>query len=278
MNNRALTLSILMAVTAVFFVSNYVSSIEEEAKKKYGTEVLALVAKADIKEMDTISETMLEYKLIPKRYLEPNAVSLEKKEEDKQTARALRSMAGTVAIVPLKKGEQITYNKLTEPSLRTGLAPQVSPGRRAISIPVNDITAVSKLIKPGDRVDLIAVLDMGGGNKANKLAKTVLQDVVILSIGRYVANNVARLVEGDAFSGKERVRSLTDDVSFATVTLEVEPLQVQSLALIMANGDNNITLSLRNNDDSERPQFSATIISDVIGPDAERLRGGPAKK
>src|SRR4051812_38912894 len=109
MNNKTLTLSLAMAVMAVFFVSNYVTSIEDEAKKKYGTEVLTIVASADIKEMDTISETMIEYKLVPKKYLEPAAISTNKKEGDKETTKMLKSLAGTVALVPIKKGEQLTY-------------------------------------------------------------------------------------------------------------------------------------------------------------------------
>jgi pilus assembly protein CpaB len=276
MNNRALTLSLLMAVIAVFFVQSYVSSIEEEAKKKFGTEVLVIVARKDIREMDTVNETMLEFKLIPKRFLEPAAISLEKKEEDKESAKTLRGLTGTIAVVPVKKGEQLTYNKLTDPSIRTGLAPQIAPGRRAVSIPVNEASAVSKLVKPGDRVDLIAISDLGGG-KENKIAKTVLQDVVVLSIGRYITNNVARLVETDPAGGKDRVKSLAEDFSFSSVTLEVEPPQAQAIALLLASGDNSLTLSLRNNDDVERLNFPSTTLMDIFGAEAARVRG-PGKK
>ena len=43
-------LSVIMAGIAVFFVMTSVSSIEEDAKKKFGNEVTVLVAKQDIKE------------------------------------------------------------------------------------------------------------------------------------------------------------------------------------------------------------------------------------
>jgi pilus assembly protein CpaB len=277
MNNKALLLSIVMAVIAIFFVQSYVTSIEDEAKKKFGTEVLVLKAERDIKEMETINQTMISLSLIPKRFLEPAAISYNKSQEDKETERGVRALSGSVAIVPIKKGEQITYNKFTEPSIRTGLAPQIAPGRRAVSIPVNDVGGVSKLVKPGDRVDLIAVLDLGGGKDA-KIAKTILQDVVLLATGRNVTNNVARLVEADPNSGREKVRSLTEDSSFVTVTLEVEPAQVQMLALVLGNGDAALTLSLRNNDDTDRVSLGSTIFSDVLGADAARLQRGPAGK
>src|SRR5262249_14988078 len=50
MNNRVVTLSLFMAAAAVFMVSSYVNSIEDESRKKFGTEVLVVKAKRDIKE------------------------------------------------------------------------------------------------------------------------------------------------------------------------------------------------------------------------------------
>ena len=263
MNNKALTLSLLMAVMAVFFVQSYVSSLEEEVSKKFGTEVLVIVAKRDIKEMETINETLVGFKLVPKRFLEPAAISFERREEDKETAKSLKSLTGQIAIVPVKKGEQITFNKISEPSIRTGLAPQITPGKRAMSIPVTDVSGASKLIKPGDRVDLLAVLDPGG-NKINRVARTVMQDVVVLAVGRNVANNPARSVTEDPFTGKDKVRSLAEDFSFSTITLELDAIQAQSLALLVGL-DSTITVTLRNNDDTDKMNLGMTSFNDLVG-------------
>lgn len=270
MNNKAVTLSLVMALFAVFMVQSYVESVEKEAKEKFGTEVLVIKAKKDIREQETINETLLELAPIPKRFLEPSSIYFEKKEADEETTKSLKSLTGTVAIVPIRKGEQLAYNKLTEPSVRTGLSPQVAPGRRAIALPVNDVSGVSKLVKPGDRVDVIAVIDLGGG-KENRMVKTILQDVVVLSVGKNVTNNVARVVETDSFGGKDRIRSLSEDTSFGSVTLEVEPLQAQTMALVLSNNDNAVTLSLRNNDDTDRVSLGSTTMQDVLGQDSSRL-------
>lgn len=272
MNNKALTLSLLMAAVAVFFIYSYVSNIEEEQKKRFGTEVVVIKAKKNIKEMDTIDETMVIADLVPKKFLEPAAISYETQDTgDKAIVRSMKSLAGSVAIVPIRKGEQITYSKITEPSVRTGVSPQIAIGKRAVSVPVNNITGVSKLIKPGDRVDVISILDVGGGKDA-KLTKTVLQDVVVLAVGLAVTNNVARAIEPDPFGGKDRIRNLAADTSFATVTLEVDPQQVQLITAVLNNGENAITLSLRNNDDSELVPLQSTTIYDVLGPDAAKIQ------
>ena len=219
---------------------------------------------------------MLETAVVPKTFLEPSAVSFEKKISEEEISRSLRMLMGSVALVPIKRGEQVTYTKLVEPSMRTGLASQVTPGKRAMSVPVTETSGVAKLVKPGDRIDLIAIIDSGQGKEA-KIAKTLFQDVMVLAVGRAITNNVARVVEADSFTGKDKARSLAEDFSFSSVTLEVDPTQAQSLALMLANGDAAMTLSLRNNDDSDRVAVQATSLYDVIGSDLARIpQRGPA--
>jgi pilus assembly protein CpaB len=279
MNNRAVTLSLIMAGFAVFFVSSYVNKIEDAARKRFGAEVWVLKAREDIHEQESLTEAMITIEKVPRKFLEPSSIYIDPKDASdageadalkKESDRKIKSLLGTVAVVPIRKGEQIGLNKISEPGIRTGLSPQISPGKRAIAVPVNEVTGVAKLVKPGDRVDVIAVLDTGAG-KQNRIVKTVLQDVVVLAVGHNVTGNAARLVERDPVSGRERVKPLTQDSSFTSVTLEVEPVQAQAMALLIANGDNAINLSLRNNDDSERTAPSALMINDVLGPDRARL-------
>ncbi len=276
MNKNAVLLSIAMGVVAVVFISSYINSIQEEAKRKFGSEVNVVVAKRDIKEMEAINETMLEQRTLPKAFLEPSAIALTAGTEggsgnasEKEKIQNFKSLVGTVALVALKKGEQITYTKITDPSVRTGLSTQVAPGKRAISVPVDEFSAASKLVKPGDRVDLIAVLD--GGSKETKMAKTLFQDVVLLSIGRYVTNNLARSIEADNQGGVDRIRSLAEDFSFSSVTLELTPMQAQQVLLILGYGEAKLFLSLRNNDDVDPVLLPATMLVDVLGGDYLRI-------
>ncbi len=283
MNNRALVLSLAMAVFAVMIGQSYISSIEQGAKSKYGTEVQVVVAKKDIKEMDTLSADKLDFKRIPKQFVEPGALKFEsgeKKDGESETKETMindlnKRIFGAIALVPVRKGEQLTYAKFTEPGIRTGLSPQVNPGRRAVAINVSDLTGVAKLVKPGDRVDVVAVIDMGQG-KESKIAKTILQEVVVLAVGRNVTNNAARSVESDASGGKEKVRSLTEDSNFNTVTVEVEPVHVQQLALLVGSGDAQLFLALRNTDDQARVDTGSTSMAEILGGDFMKTRRVPA--
>lgn len=272
MNNKAVQIAMLMAFIGGFIVWSHISSVEKDAEDKFGTQVLAVSAKKDIKEMETIDETMLELKRVPKRFLEPGAISFNATDKKEDMSKDMKDMAGFVAIVPVKRGEQITFNKVVEPSLRTGLAPQVTPGRRAVTISVTETSGVGKLVKPGDRVDVIGVLDLGGG-KDSKIAKTILQDLVVLAVGRNVTNNVARLIEKD-FTGKNsQVRSLASYDGFTSVTLEVTITQAQTLALVSNTGSSVLTLALRNNDDTNQEASGSVTIWDVLNAqEKERVK------
>lgn len=273
MNSKAMQLSLVMAFIAVWFVMGSVNSIEEEAKKKFGEEQTVLVAKTAVKEMDSILDSMIELKVVPKRFVEPTAISFNAVigEESKEYAEEVKRLIGNVAIVPIQKGEQITLNKITEPNMRTGLAPQVAPGKRAISIPASEIESVSKLIKPGDRVDMIAVIDMGAGSsgRENKVAKTIMQDVVVLAVGKNITNNIARKVDPDGKGGRVKVKSLTEYDGFSSLTIEVDPSQAQLIAAISASASNKIILTLRNNDDTDRLNYSGVRAQDAIGGSTE---------
>ncbi|MEN9723796.1 MAG: Flp pilus assembly protein CpaB [Pseudomonadota bacterium] len=275
MNNRALMISIVMSVVAVFFVRSYVVSKEEESAKKFGTQVLVIVAKTDIKEMETLTEKVLEYKEIPKRFLEPASISVDPKERESEQDRLkdLKKFAGSIAVVPIKKGEQVTLNKISEPSIRTGLSPQIAPGKRAVTIQINELSGVAKLVKPGDRVDVIAVIDLALG-KENKFARTILQDVIILATGKNVTNNPARYIESDPLTGKEKIRPLSEDLSFNTVTVEVDVNQAQALAILQSGNEATLFLSLRHNDDSERIAAPVMSYRDLIPPEMARQAAG----
>lgn len=283
MNSRAMSLSVVMAGLAVFFVMSSVSSIEEQEKQKFGNEVTVLVAKSDINESSTILDTMIEPKSVPKQFVEPTAIAFNVvvKEDSNDYAMETKRVIGNIALVPIKKGEQLSLNKITEPNMRTGLAPQITPGKRGMTISVDEATSVAKLVKPGDRVDIIAVVDFSGGagGRDNKIAKTVMQDVVILAVGRNITNNIARKVELDTTTGKFRSRSLSDYDGFSSVTLELDPNQAQLVAAITAGAGNKLILTLRNNDDTDRSPVAMSRAGDAFqdnrGP--AQVNGGVTK-
>ena len=69
--------------------------------------------------------------------------------------RSEEEMVGAVVRSRIAAGEPITDGAVVKPGDRGFLAAVLSPGMRAVSVPVNATSSHSGLIFPGDRVDLI---------------------------------------------------------------------------------------------------------------------------
>lgn len=284
MNNKSFTVSIVVALFAVMTVYNYVETTEQEYRAKFGAMVTVVVAKRNIRELEVLDETNLETRAVPKMFIQPGAIHVTDKPNQQVTAnrvaRALREVKGSLAMAPILKGEQITNSKVTMLGARTGLSRQVSIGKRAFTISVNEVSGVAQLIKPGDRVDVVALIDPAGGNKQVMETRTVLQDVIILSVGKNINNSTPAIYETDPFnSRKKRKVNLNEYTNFNTVTVEVDPYQVQQLVYLTEAMSSKLFLALRNNDDNVRQDLTTSGLEDVLGQNSKayrraRMKGG----
>src|SRR4051812_22142458 len=77
--------------------------------------------------------------------------------------RSPDSFAGWVVRNPIAAGEPITEEKIIAPGDRGFLAAVLTPGMRAISVPVTAISGISGFVSPGDRVDLVLSYSLPAG-------------------------------------------------------------------------------------------------------------------
>lgn len=258
MNSRAFTTSLILAAVAVLMIYSYISSRETELVSEYGNMTPVVVAREDIKELEVIDDRKVRLENVPAKFQMPGHF---KRVED---------LYNTIASVPIKKGEQITIPRVTYPGVQSGLSRQISIGKRALSIPVSDQTSVSKLLKPGDRVDILAMVDYAAGKKEKLKVKTVLQDVLILSTGLFVTNSVPLVnIKSENDSRQMKLNNFTN---YNSVTIELTPFEVQKMVFLLTAGNGGIYLSLRNNDDKTIERISATRLYDVLGEDAAEAK------
>jgi pilus assembly protein CpaB len=252
MNSRAFTTSLLLAALAVAMIWSYIESRETELQSDYGNQTPVVIAKEDIKELEIIDDRKVQLINIPSKFQMPGHF---KRVED---------LYNTIASVPIKKGEQITVPRVTYPGSQSGLSRQISIGKRAMSIQVTEGQAVSRLIKPGDRVDVLALVDYAAGKKEKLKVKTVLQDVIVLSTGLFITNSVPIINIKDEKDSRQM--KLNNYTNFNTVTLELTPFEVQKMVFLISAG-NGIYLSLRNNDDKTVERIASTKLYDVLDED-----------
>lgn len=253
MNTRAFSLALIIAGIAVFMVYTYIEDQKTALIQRYGTEVSIVVAKRDIKELELLDDTKVAIKTVPKNFASPGSFS------------TIKGVENTMATVPIMKGEQITKPRVTYPGAKTGLSRQVSMGKRAVAIQITDSQAVSKLIKPGDRVDVMAPIDYSGGRRDLRFTKTIIQDVLVLSTGKSMTNAIP--IYG--VKTPREIKQMNAQVfeRYDTVTLELTPYEAQKLLYIMTYTGGRPALSLRNNNDKNIVRIKATDIYDVVGED-----------
>ncbi len=248
---RTLWISIGSALFAVFLLYSYTQEKSAELTKKFGAKERVVVAVKDIQEMETLDETMLQIVERPKDFIEPNAI------KDPELA------VGLIALAPIKKDEQVLSSKIMEPGPVTGLALQVGPTKRAVTIPVDEVRGVAKLLKPGDRIDLVAALDVGKGPAQRREVRTIMQDVVILATGVRITNELPRLYEKQGRD--EYIKNLRGDTTFNTITVEATPKDAQDLIYILSTSPGSLFLTLRHPSDRTKKQLPSSSVETVLG-------------
>ena len=238
--NETLTLwlSIGSAVFAVFLLYSYTQEKSAQISKKFGAMTSVVVAVKDIGEMETVTDAMIQLKEYPSSFVQPEALL------------TMEETVGLVALAPISEGEQVLRTKVTRPGPTTGLSLQVSPSRRALTIPIDETRGLAKLLKPGDRVDVIAALDVRDGAVQKKEIKTIMQDVVILATGIKVVNELPRVFE--EISGQDFIRNIRSATDFNSITIEAEPKDIQDLVYVLATSPGSLFLSLRHPSDHNK--------------------------
>lgn len=254
---RTLWISVASALFAVFLLYTYTEEKSKELTKKFGVTENVVVATRDINEMETIDETMLKIVERPRNYKEPGAFA--NPEE----------AVGSVALAPVKEGEQLLQTKVQKPSNVTGLSLQVSPSKRAIALPVNETNSVAKMIVPGDRIDIAAALDVGKGPQQHKEVKTLMQDVVVLSTGLRVMNELPLAKERQG--NQTNVMNLRGDVSFNTITVEASPEEAQDLIYLLATAQGSIYMTLRHPTDHSKKRMTESTIDTLLGKVSQEM-------
>lgn len=147
----------------------------------------------------------------------------------------------------MEPDEALLDVKVTAPGQDAGVSSRLSRGMRAFAIRTDVIAGVSGFLRPGDRVDIYWTGTQPGGGGVTKLIDAAVRIIAINQSADEDRNapTVAR-----------------------TVTVEVNPLQVASLAQAQATG--RLSLSLVGADD--------VLVSDTVEVNQRELLGIVEKK
>jgi len=146
----------------------------------------------------------------------------------------IKDYTGVVVRRGIEAHTPITDASVVRPGDRGFLAAVLTPGHRAVAVPVSAASVIAGLVFPGDRVDLILSykyeVRIPGGKAGNnrqmrRASETVLGNIRVLALDKNT----------DDQTGKKGIPK--------TATLEVTPKQAEVVALATQLG--RISLSLR---------------------------------
>jgi len=159
---------------------------------------------------------------------------------------SIDDVAGHGLVMPVIQNEPILPMKLAAKELGAGLPVVIPPGKRAVSVRVDEVIGVAGYVLPGTRVDVIATASPTT-NHEDTTSKVVLSNVEVLAAGTKY--------EQDESRGKP--------MAVNVVTLLVTPEDTEALTLAATEG--RIQLALRNPLDTSTPQTSGIRPAVLLG-------------
>jgi pilus assembly protein CpaB len=225
-------LAVFLAFGTIYFARSWLAAQHvqvAEPAKPVNQGISVLVAAHDLATGSFIRTEDLRWQAWPEGQIADNYLL-----KDKDTPE---SLSGAVVKLRIAAGEPVTGNRVIKPGDRGFLAAVLSPGMRAVSVPVTPISDVSGLVFPGDHVDLILshqvkVVTAKPGDPSGAttetpafVSETIQTDLRILAIDQSMTD-----VEGKPILGR-------------TVTFEVTPKQVEAIEVASMVG--SLYLSLR---------------------------------
>ncbi|MBE7637852.1 Flp pilus assembly protein CpaB [Sneathiella sp. P13V-1] len=223
--------ALLIAGSTVWFVRNWAGNQGNVAVQQ-PAEAPQVVQKREIKKILVAAQNLPAGTLVRENHVKwqewPETDGLEE-QYVVENSRPVDEFYGTVVRSGLSAGEPITDSRMVKPGQQGFLAAVLKPGKRAVSIQVDETTGVAGFIFPGDRVDVILTLEIIQENtessRPRHASETILSNVRVVAMDQSTDDQEQQVV----------VRRIA--------TLEVTPKQVEKISVSRALG--RLSLSLR---------------------------------
>jgi pilus assembly protein CpaB len=243
----------VIGLVASLLVYRVVANVTSAAQPHPTENIVVAVVNMDLAE--TITSKHVKLVAWPMPTVPPGAI------------RTLAEAEGRVVRSSIVAGEPLLEGKLApQLSGKGGIMPMLVPvGQRAVTIKVDDAIKESGFVLPHSRVDVFVSMAKTSTSQ-DRMAKLILQDVVVLAAGQAVEMRDNR------------------PVSVTTVTLALTPDQAERLAL--AQNEGKLTIGMRNLRDPGVVQTAGVTRETLLGtaapaapkPSSSVKRASVAKK
>lgn len=186
-------------------------------------------------------------------------------------------VVGRIARIPIYPGEQLVQDKLASSRTDLGLSYIVPEGLRAMGIKVDKVISPGGLVRPGDRVDVVAVVDVeytdiiSDKEFTETRSFTVAQNIQVLAVEQDLENQVPPVLDattsGDGGSTTNEgspVEQPEANPEGTVVTLAFSLQQTQEVLLAAEKG--SIRLVVRAPGDDEIVELDDSTFLSLADP------------
>lgn len=221
---------------AAWGAKNYLGSqmAEIEARDKNKAMVRVVVAKTDLAKGSVLLAENVAVRSIPQEWAHSGAITPE------QFGRA----EGSILAYAANAGESMIWSQLEGQRVPTFSA-RLTQGRRAVTVPVDEISSLSGMVEPGDLIDIVVSIK----NDKKSFTFTLLQSVTVLATGTKASQ------EDKDPEGRSR--------TFSTITLDTSPDDAKRV--IAAREVGRVTALLRAPSDGSRVSKERTDALSLLG-------------
>jgi pilus assembly protein CpaB len=178
-------------------------------------------------------------------------LTLDRKDLPKGSFLKSAEVIDRAVATPISAGEVLLNAKLATKGSGEGLTALIEPGKRAVSVQINEISGVSGFIQPGTRVDVLFTRVFSNGDAATV---TILQNVKVIAFGRQL----------DPSAKPDPKDTARPTVATLLVT------QDQAQKLVLAGQRGRIQLVLRNGLDDQVGELADPVASRDLGIEEPR--------
>ena len=210
-----LAASLVSGGAAAYFMNEQIESRVAERRAEIDQKfqlVEAVVAAYDIRVGELLTFENLLVREVPSGYLHADAI----------TPDIVDKIVGRKLLYPIQRGE-IVLQSHASTKLGGNFSTMIPDGERALTFPVDQVSSVNGLLRPGDRIDLVVTMD---NSRGKTVTRALLTDVTVLATGVSVD-------ELSATESGDRYQTITLSVSSENAARIIHAREAGSLSVVL---------------------------------------------
>ncbi len=176
------------------------------------------------------------------------------------TKQALLKDGRRMALALMARNEPILLSKITAPNQPATLSSMLQPGKRAVTVRVDDVRGVAGFIQPGDLVDVVLIRTEAESRSNESYSDIILQSAKVLAIDQ---------VTGERTEQPVIAKAVTLEVNVEDAQKILLAANIGRLSLILrqpAQASNDQVQRVTEQDLGDAPMLSKPIVTPLPTP------------